>query len=303
MPQPPYQPRRLIGLMLTSILAVLFGGALPAEAEEKKDPTKPAAATYEVKTVKDVVYYDGAGQDKVKHKLDLYLPSGLKDFPVMLFVHGGAWLHGDKDFGFGFYGSLAKVYAKQGVGVAVTNYRLSPGVKHPEHAKDVARAFAWLHKNAGKHGGDARKLFLCGHSAGGHLVALLTADESYLKEHKLTAKAIKGVIPISGVYTVPEKLFPQVFGTDKELRKKASPITHARKDLPPFLILYADKDFPGCGNVPSEKFCKALKDKGTTARTMEVKGSDHYRIIISAATSGSVVSNALLDFIRTRTRK
>jgi acetyl esterase/lipase len=286
------------------LATVLFGGPAPAgAADEKKDPTKPAAKTYEVKAVKDVAYYDGAGQHKAKHKLDLYLPTGTKDFPMLLFVHGGAWLHGDKGFGFGFYGALAKVYARQGIGVAVTNYRLSPAVKHPEHVKDVARAFAWLHKNAAKHGGDPARLFVCGHSAGGHLVSLLTTDESYLKEHKLTTKAIKGVIPISGVYALPEKLFAQVFGTDKELRKKASPITHARKGLPPFLILYADKDLPGCDKAPSELFCKALKDKGVAARTLEVKSSDHYRIIISAASGGSTVSAAILDFIRARERK
>src|SRR5262245_52773947 len=162
----------LIALMIATL--GLRGPPVADAAEEKKDATKPAAKTYEVKTVKNVAYYDGDDQHKVKHKLDLYLPTGLKDFPMLLFVHGGAWLHGDKDFGFGFYGGLAKTYAKQGVGVAVTNYRLSPDVKHPEHVKDVARAFAWLHKNAGKHGGKADQLFICGHSAGGHLVSLLT---------------------------------------------------------------------------------------------------------------------------------
>jgi acetyl esterase/lipase len=203
------------------MLASLISAAPPpAGAEEKaKDPTKPAKA-YEVKTVKDVVYYDGEGRHKVKHKLDLYLPAGAKGFPVLLFVHGGAWLHGDKDFGFGFYGSLAKVYARQGVGVAVTNYRLSPEVKHPEHVKDVARA-----------------------------------------------------------------------------------VTHARKGLPPFLILYADRDLPGCDKAPSEHFCKVLKEKGTPAKTLEVKSSDHYRIIISAASGGSLVSDAILDFIRAGGRK
>jgi acetyl esterase/lipase len=293
--------RHLIAVMATILLTHPSPGH--AAEEKQKDPTKPAAKTYEVKAVKDLVYFDGEGQHKIKHKLDLYLPSGLKDFPVMLFVHGGAWRSGDKDFAFGIYGSLAKVYARQGIGVAVTNYRLSPEVKHPEHIKDVARAFAWLHKNVAKHGGKADQLFVCGHSAGGHLVALLTTDATYLKEHKLTTKDIKGVIPISGVYTIPEKIFPQVFGTDSQVRKKASPITHARKEVPPFLILYADRDLPGCGKAPSELFCKALKDKGALAKTLEVKSSDHYRIIVSAASTGSTVSNAILDFIRAQTRK
>lgn len=275
--------------MPPSILTLLLTAALNDAANAK---------TYEVTTVKDVAYYSGADQHKTKHKLDLYLPKGAKGFPVVLFVHGGAWVHGDKDFAFGAYGSLAKVYAKQGIGVAVTNYRLSPDVKHPEHVKDVARAFAYLHKNVARHGGKPEQLFICGHSAGGHLVALLAGDESYLKEHKLSTKDIKGVIPISGVYSIPERIFPQVFGTDAEARKRASPITHARKGLPPFLILYADKDLPGCDKLPSELFCRALKAKGTAARTLEIVSSDHYRIIIAAGTAGSKVSTSIVDFIR-----
>src|SRR5690242_3144334 len=114
-------------------LAVLLAAPAVSWAADKP-------AEYKVRAVKNVVYYDGPGADKVKHRLDLYLPDGLKDYPVLFFVHGGAWVHGDKDF-FGLYALLAGAYARQGIGVVVTNYRLSPGVKHPEHIRDVARAF------------------------------------------------------------------------------------------------------------------------------------------------------------------
>lgn len=294
------------------LLALLAPTALPlraADAEksqakkEIKQATKDTAGDKgkktdtAVKTIKDIVYYDGPDQHQVKHKLDLYLPSGAKDFPVLFFVHGGAWLHGDKDF-FGFYSLLARNFARQGVGVVVTNYRLSPAVKHPEHVTDVARAFGWVVKNIAKYGGKTDRLFVCGHSAGGHLVSLLGTDEQYLKAQGLTLRAIRGVIPISGVYILPERFFTQVFGSDLKVRKQASPITHARKGLPPFLILYADNDLRGCDREPSEKFCKALKEKGTTATTLEVKSSDHYRIIVSASASKSLVTSAILDFIR-----
>jgi acetyl esterase/lipase len=271
----------------------LLGVVSPAPASAP--PAKPARGA--VRALKDITYYDGPGQHKVKHKLDLFLPEGRSGFPVLLFVHGGAWVHGDKNT-FGFYSALGVSLAKQGVGVAVTNYRLSPQVKHPEHVKDVARAFAWLHKNIGKYGGSPDRLFVSGHSAGGHLVSLLATDESYLKALGLTARAIRGVIPISGVYRIPDDFLPSVFGTDAELRKQASPIRHARAGLPPFLILYADKDFASCGRKPSEEFCKALKGKGARAETLEIKDSNHYWIIVRAALPGNPVPEAILKFIR-----
>jgi acetyl esterase/lipase len=260
--------------------------------------TPPRKKSFNVKVVKNVVYHDGPGHDKVKHKLDLYLPEGAKDFPVLFFVHGGAWVHGDKNF-LGVYARLARTYARQGVLVVVTNYRLSPGVKHPEHIRDVARAFAWTYRNVGKYGGKADQIFVCGHSAGGHLVSLLCTDETYLKAQGLTTKAVRGAIPVSGVYSIPERVLSHVFGKDG---KSASPLTHVKAGLPPFLILYADRDFPNCDRAPSEAFCKALKDAKTDARTLEIKDSNHFKIILSAGAADNEVSNAILKFVRDRAK-
>src|SRR5207237_10002694 len=160
------------------------------------------------------------------HKLDLYLPKDHKDFPVLLFVHGGAWTSGNKNL----YGPLGQRFASNGIGTVIINYRLSPAVQHPAHAQDVAKAFAWTHKNIGKHGGRADRIFLSGHSAGGHLVALLATDETYLKAHKLAISDIKGVLPLSGVYTIlPSKLSERAFSKDLEACKDASPMTRQRQ--------------------------------------------------------------------------
>ncbi len=290
-----------------SFLPALAGGALVlafsgtgAGAADDAKPEKSAAKTFEVEPVRDLAYYDGDDADKVKHKLDLYLPKGKKDFPVLFFVHGGAWMRGDKNY-FGVYSALGNQFARHGVGAVVTNYRLSPGVKHPEHVKDVARAFAWTHQNIGKYGGKNDQVFACGHSAGGHLVSLLAADETYLKAEGLSAKDVKGVVPISGVYSLGDDLFVPVFGKDPEARKKAWPINHARPDLPPFLILYADGDLEGCGKKPSEAFCKALTDKKCPAEAVEISKRNHYSIIMSAAVDDDPVPRAVLDFINKHT--
>jgi acetyl esterase/lipase len=282
-------------------VALSFLLAVPAPGDEKKPDPKPADNLFEVTEVKDVEYYKGEDAHKTKHKLDLYLPKGQKDFPVLFFVHGGAWRTGDKNT-FGIYSSLGKFYARRGIGVVVTNYRLSPAVQHPEHIKDVARAFAWTYKNIAKHGGRPDQIFICGHSAGGHLVSLLVTNTSYLEAEGVKANVIHGVIPISGVYRIPGRGMENVFGKDEKMHKDASPIEHVRDGLPPFLILYADKDLGPCGRVPSEAFCRALKGKDCKAQTREIKESDHIRIIMSTAKANDPVSSAILEFIQANTK-
>jgi acetyl esterase/lipase len=289
-------PSRAHFLWIAPCLLTLAALVTPAG-----EPARPVGL--DVEALKDVAYVEGDGADKARHRLDLYLPKGQKDFPVLFFVHGGAWQRGDKDQYLGLYGKLGKSFASQGVGTVVINYRLSPAVKHPEHVKDVARAFAWAHKNITKYGGRPDQMFVFGHSAGGHLVALLTTDETYLKAEGLGVRDVKGVIGMSGVYSIPENIFPRVFGTDPADRKQASPIEHVKAGLPPFLLLYADHDLPGCDKEPCDAFCKALKDKGNKVEEIEVKDSNHYLIIMSAPLPEEPAAKAILSFIKANTAK
>jgi acetyl esterase/lipase len=157
-----------------------------------------------VERVRDVAYYTGPDADPHRHHLDLFLPRGRKDFPVVFFVHGSAWIVGDNRC-CGLYSSVGEFLASQGIGAVLPNYRLSPEVKHPEHVKDVARAFAWTKAHIAEYGGRPDQIFLAGHSAGGHLAALLITDEKYLRAEGLGTEDIQGVILISGVYRISEK--------------------------------------------------------------------------------------------------
>jgi acetyl esterase/lipase len=288
---------------LDSIVAVLNAVGKRVRSTELETATEfisttevePEAKAYEVETIKDIAYYEGDDADKNKHKLDLYLPKGKKDFPVLFFVHGGAWVSGDRNF-FGVYSAIGTRFAKSGIGAVVISYRLSPKVRHPEHIKDVARAFAWTHKNIGKHGGRNDQLFVCGHSAGGHLVALLATDETYLKAEGLTLKAIKGAIPMSGVYLIAENFLPAVFGKGAEASKSASPIRHVHAGCPPFLVIYADKDMPFC-DVSSAAFCKDLKGCKCNAELCEIKDRNHMSIIMNFSKENDPALDAALKFI------
>src|SRR5437667_2462874 len=137
---------------------IVFAGAVcfPANRSLAAPPSEQVlkAPAFEVRVVRDVTYRDlcpAEDAHRNKNKLDLYVPKGKKDFPVLFFVHGGAWTHGDKNLPFGLYRRFARFWAGHGVGTVVTNYRLSPAVTHPEHIKDVARAFAWTHQNIRKY--------------------------------------------------------------------------------------------------------------------------------------------------------
>jgi acetyl esterase/lipase len=291
-------------------LLALFAGLLvvrPAPAEE------PAAGkTYEVREVRDLAYVEGKDGDSSSHKLDVYQPLGKKEFPVLVFAHGGCWSFGDKSGG-NLYPAFARTLASQGVVVIVPNYRLSPWVKHPAHVKDVARAVAWAKKNSETYGGDPKQLFIGGHSAGGHLAALLATDEEYLKDEGLSRKDVRGVVAVSGVYRIPDKLeftwpntgekislqgnpFDFVFGKDPKGREAASPISHVCAGLPPFLLLYADMDLPLIPEMTKD-FAAALKDKKCDVTTQKVAGRNHNNIVFSAKRADDPVIRAVVEFI------
>ncbi len=319
----------LVGVLSLAWTATALSAAEPASGKQATPAKQEAAGVFEVQIVRDLAYrdlYEGEDAKKGKNKLDLYLPRGQKDFPVLLFVHGGAWVHGDKNF-LGIYSNFATFWAKRGIGTVVINYRLSPGVKHPEHIKDVARAFAWTHKNIQKYGGRPDEIFVCGHSAGGHLISLLATDETYLKAEGLNLHDIKGAIPISGVYRVHDlnvyagvvmtqgdhvaasagaKMrkppFAFVFGADPKALKDASPLTHVKASLPPFLIIYAERDLLTLPEMAKE-FAKALEEKHCEVQALEVRKRRHMSLLLNSTLDGDPVAKAMTEFIAKHTEK
>lgn len=255
---------------------------------------------FELQTFRDIAYLEGKDADPVRHKLDVHVPKGHKDFPVVFFVHGGGWIKGNKDH-LGVYTMLARTFARHGIGLVSPNYRLSPKAKHPEHIRDVARAFAWTHKNIHKYGGRNDELFVAGHSAGGHLCSLLASDESYLKAEGLSLSAIRGAMPVSGLFIIPEDSFFDIaFGKLPETRNQASPINHVCKAMPPFLIFYGDNDIPSCDGPGAKAFCKAGKDKDCCVEVIEVPRRNHLTILWNAAQETDPVFQSMLSFVMTQ---
>ena len=123
--------------------------------------------------LRDVAYKSGddlSDYERERAKLDLYLPDSVDDFPTIVWFHGGGLTGGDK--GRADHVALASSLAERGVAVANVNYRLSPRAPFPAYVDDAAASVAWVLDNIEAHGGDARNVFVSGHSAGGYLVAV-----------------------------------------------------------------------------------------------------------------------------------
>jgi acetyl esterase/lipase len=143
---------------------------------------------------------------------------------------------------------LCKAWTGQGVVMVNLNYRLTPDVIHPAHVEDVAAGIAWVHKNIARYGGDRKKIYLLGHSAGAHLVALVGTAPKYLDAHGLSLKStIAGVMPIDTASfdlaasrsVVVRRMISDAFGDKPETLEEASPLQQARKNresVPPFMI-------------------------------------------------------------------
>jgi acetyl esterase/lipase len=313
---------RTLSPAVASVCLVLSSAAAQPGPEPPRAPRR-----CDVEVSRDILYHDVRNDpDRYRHLLDLYRPADKDTHPVLFFLHGGGWVMGSKDNYFGFYGygTIARCLAERGLVVVLPNYRLSPAVRHPEHVKDVARAFAWTCRNAAKFGGDPRNIFVCGHSAGGHLAALLASDETYLKDVGRSWRDIRGVIGISGVYRVDDldlklslagpggarvlhtdvRPFAVVFGDDPKLARQASPLTHVRPGLPPFLLVNAGLDYPRLAEMAGE-FAAALKKNGCDVRTRTIGWRTHETVVfdIPRFAAEPATMELIVEFIDRHTSK
>lgn len=213
------------------------------------------------------------GSDPLQ-KLDYWKPT-TPGSPLVIFVHGGGWKHGDKRMALGEKGTH---FLQQGYAFASVNYRLVPACTVEDQAQDVANAIAHLIRNAEKLGFDGRRVALMGHSAGAHLVALVGTDLRFLKTAEVSTKALRGVILLDGAaYDVPRQIaeggsfmhdtYLEAFGTEPNRQKGLSPTVQAQApNLSAFLILHVQRED---GTAQSIALGEALRKAGTSA---EVKG-------------------------------
>jgi acetyl esterase/lipase len=252
--------------------------------------------TFSVRVVRDVRYSSQADDGTGKDRLDLYLPEGRARFPVLVSLHGGALLGGDKNE----QGFVGETFASRGIGTAVVNYHLSPQVTHPRHVQDAAASVAWVKKHIAEYGGDADQLYVAGHSAGAYLAGLLGTDGRYLAAAGLSPGDVRGIALVSGFYWV-ERVAPDrdksVWGENVAAWIDASPAHHLGNRVPPALMLYADGD-EAWRRDQNVEMAAALRTAGNAeVAILEIPGRDHGSIWSEIGARGDPVAERIQRFV------
>ncbi len=176
--------------------------------------------------------------------LDIYRPHGSSgsastpSVPVVVFFYGGGWKMGNRHQ----YRFVGERLANNGILTIVADYRTYPAAGFPAFMDDAADAVAWAHAHAGAYGGDPRRLFIAGHSAGAQIAALLATDATYLAKRGIQPRQLAGVIGLSGPYdfNVGETYAP-IFGPPSQW-PKAQAVNYVNGDEPPFLLIQGEAD-------------------------------------------------------------
>jgi acetyl esterase/lipase len=261
-----------------------------------------AASGLETKVIKDVPYKDDVVSltpyEQERCKLDLTVPADARGFPTFVWFYGGGLKNGSKDLRSEYCGEIRESLAQAGVAVVTPDYRLSPKAKYPAYVDDAAAAFAWTVKHIAEHGGDPRKVFIGGHSAGGYLALLVAFDPERLKPHGLTLGSVAGVAQVSGQvlthYTVREERGQPRYGITSD---EAAPAFFIRKSLPPVLTIYAQNDMLSRAEE-NMFFVTTLKAAGHTENySLRVDDRDHGSVGHNIRNVDDPARLAILSFI------
>jgi acetyl esterase/lipase len=278
--------KRLIAL--TALLLATFAFAQDRPRQQRPVPPLPEG----FKAIRDVEYTAGGGRSR---SLDVYVPEAKPDkpLPLVVWIHGGAWLGGSKDRPNGI------ALLKEGFAIASINYRLSQEGIFPAQIEDCKAAIRFLRAKSGEYGIDPARIGVFGSSAGGHLVALLgvTADkkEWEVGEHLDQSSQVQAVCDWFGPTNLstmaaqsrsdsrinhdapdsPEsKLIGATVPNAPEKASAASPLTYITPDDAPMLIIHGDAD-PVVPVQQSETFHAALEKSGVKSKLHIVKGGGH----------------------------
>lgn len=214
----------------------------------------------------DVRY--GAGP---RHRLDVF-PCGTAGAPTLLFIHGGYWQQNDKEpFAF-----LGEGLLPSGFNLAVVEYTLAPAARMDAIVGEIRTAVAWVIDHAKELGGDPGRVFVSGHSAGGHLTAMAMADAR-----------VAGGLAISGIFDLePIRLnyLNEKLGLDAAEAQRNSPMLHLPARAAPLIVTV------GLGELPelirqSEEFATAWQKRGLPGRYVPLAGHDHFSILDELARS------------------
>ena len=261
---------------------------------EAFDPLLRAAPKDGVTVTRDIPYGDHPRQ-----VLDVYRPVGVQRAPVLVFVHGGAFVRGAKTASAEGYGNVLTWFARQGYLGINMEYRLAPEVVYPAGADDVARVVTWVKDSAAAHGGDPERVFLVGHSAGGTHVATYAFDPAA----KYLGAGVRGIALLSSrlrADALPEN--PNAggvrayYGADESLYDARSAVAHCAAGTIPTFVAIAEFENPLLDLYGLEFAYRLSLARRHTVPFLRMARHNHISMVAHFNTQEEILGRAITDF-------
>ena len=241
---------------------------------------------------------EGLAGDEVRHGDDPYqslvlFPADEPNGDVLAFIHGGGWANGWKEW----MSFMAPALAARGVTFASLGYRLAPA-----GFEDCLDGIAWLAAHVADRGGDPKRIFVGGHSAGGHYASLMAVRRDWQATRGLERDVIRGCLPLSGVFDFgPDSgltMRPRFLGAeDSGNDETASSIRRIEGTPPPFLVAYGDDDFPHL-MAQAGTMADALETAGGDVERLELPGASHLGASLAAGEADGLWVRTATEWMR-----
>jgi len=258
-------------------------------------------ASAQVKKAKNINY--ASNTDEANTLNVFYKNDSIQNKPVLIFIHGGSWSSGKKET----YWWLGRNFARKGVVTVIINYPLAPHVQYEKMGDACAMAVKWVQEHIAAYQASPGKIFLMGHSAGGHLAELINADPKYFK-HAGIKNPVKGLIlndpfglDMQEYLTTAEKDhyyfdFIRTFTEQAEVWKTASPMDYVNQIKNPHLLFYGAKTY-GAIKQQTPRLYEKLKANGVPVELKEIKNKSHVPMISQMIFGGNQLYGDILEFI------
>lgn len=247
-----------------------------------QEPLSPLGATYAAECLhRSEGVLERCGGSNIAYGEDPYqrlsvFPAQGQSHSVLVFFHGGGWTSGYQEW----MHFMAPALTTRGVTFVSAGYRLAPGHVFPACMDDAADAVVWVRDHIASHGGDPERMFVGGHSAGGHLAALLAVDNGWRIRRHLPLRPLLGCLPVSGVYRFGEgsglSQKPRFLGDAPDNERLASPLHMLNGSAcSPWLLAYGERDF-GHLVTQANEMEQALLSRGVSVQRQVLSNCDHF---------------------------
>lgn len=242
-----------------------------------------ARADYEC--ILDVAY----GPTK-KEKLDIF-PAKTKGAPIQIFIHGGAWKSGNK----AEVSYPAPVFVDAGANYVALNFDVVPDVMIEEQVRQCRAAIAWVYRNAESFGGDKERIYVCGHSSGGHVTGMMVVTD-WEGVYELPADILKGAAPVSGMFDlepVRHSWRNSYLHLDEERARALSAIHHIPATPIPLVLGVGTGELPEFQRQ-THAFAEAWRAAGKSCELVVVDGLNHFQMGAEFGNRESPIIKAIL---------